>query len=391
MKGAALAITLLLAATANGETENAPGHQWGQWRGPQGTGVAPHGNPPTRWSEASNIRWKTAVPGRGLSSPVVWGDRIYLTASMPHGKRMAPEGKPSHGAHNNESADRQHEFVVLALDSRDGSTAWKTVVHESQPHEGTHETGSWASASPVTDGEHLFAFFGSNGLYALDMTGKVVWETDLGDMEIFHEHGEGSSPALDGDTMRLGRTLGGLGIRYVVVLDRLAPAPFSTADTAVPTVVADALGRQLDLRRLEGVNTAMDFYVNTEWTSIRAAASDGFDDGRETIADLASAPLTGTVGVLEGRDDRLTDVLPDGTELYLAQTHDTRWRLVVDGDRAGRRRSLEWATAFLPDRAGTAVLTYDTPWWRQAAMLVQIVAFSVALGATLRRRIGALR
>jgi GT2 family glycosyltransferase len=231
----------------------------------------------------------------------------------------------------------------------------------------------------------------------------LAWAVTLDGLPLITDRGippdDGSSDlvietvnrALDGDTMRLGRTLGGLGIRYVVVLDRLAPAPFSTADTAVPAVVAEALGRQLDLRRLEGVNTAMDFYVNTEWTSVRAAASDGFDDGRETIADLASAPLTGTVGVLEGRDDRLTDVLPDGTELYLAQTHDTRWRLVVDGDRAGRRRSLEWATAFLPDRAGTAVLTYDTPWWRQAAMLVQIVAFSVALGATLRRRIGALR
>jgi GT2 family glycosyltransferase len=197
--------------------------------------------------------------------------------------------------------------------------------------------------------------------------------------------------ALAGDTMRLGRTLGGLAIRYVVVLDRLAPAPFSLDGREVPSSIAEAFGRQLDLRRLVGVNTAMEIYVNTEWTSVRAAATEGFDDDRDTLADLARDPLTGTVGVLAGRGDRLTGLLPEGTELYLAQTHDTRWRLVVDGDRTGRRRSLEWATAFLPDRAGQAVLSYDTPLWRQGAMVLQLLAFALAFGSSLRRRIGALR
>ncbi len=197
--------------------------------------------------------------------------------------------------------------------------------------------------------------------------------------------------ALDGETMRLGRTLGGLAIRYVVVLDRLAPAPFSAEGRAVPPSISDALGRQLDLRRLVGVNTAMDIYVNTEWTSVRAAATEGFDDGRATIADLARNPLTGTVGVLAGRGDRLTGLLPEGTEMYLAQTHDTRWRLVVDGERTGRRRSLEWATAFLPDRAGQAVLSYDTPLWRQGAMVIQLAGFAVAFSTVLRRRIGVRR
>ena len=201
MKGAIFAVMLLLAATVNGESRRDPSHWWGQWRGPHGTGVAPHGDPPERWSEGENIRWKTNLPGRGLSSPIVWENRIFLTASVARGERVTPEKEPSHGAHNNDTADRQHEFIVFALDSRDGSSTWKRVVHKSQPHEGTHETGSWASASPVTDGEHLFAFFGSNGLYALDMKGEIVWEKDLGDMEIFHEHGEGSSPALHGDTL----------------------------------------------------------------------------------------------------------------------------------------------------------------------------------------------
>ena len=231
----------------------------------------------------------------------------------------------------------------------------------------------------------------------------VAWSVTLDGLPLLTDRGvpaddgaaalvaETVNQALDGDTVRLGRTLGGLGIRYVVVLDRLAPAPFSQEAGELPPGVVKAMGRQLDLRRLEGVNTALDLYINTEWTSVRAAASAGFDDGRATIADLAASPLTGTAGVLAGRNDRLTGQFPAGAELYLAQTHDTRWRLVVDGDRTGRRRSLDWATAFLPDRAGSAVLSYDTPWWRQAAMAVQLSGFVVVAGAAFRRRIGALR
>jgi hypothetical protein len=197
--------------------------------------------------------------------------------------------------------------------------------------------------------------------------------------------------ALDGETMRLGRTLGGLGIRYIVVLDRLAPAPFSSSGREVAPLVAEAFARQLDLRRVEGINTAMALYVNTEWTSVRAAASAGFDDGRDDIADLASVPLVGTVGVLSGRDTDLTGVIPDGTEIYLAQSQDTGWRLRVEGDRTGRRRSLGWATAFLPDVGGEASLTYDTPFWRQAAMLVQGLALVFAFGVSTRRLVGGRR
>ena len=197
--------------------------------------------------------------------------------------------------------------------------------------------------------------------------------------------------ATAGDTMRLGRTLGGLGIRYVVVLDRLAPAPFSPDGRDLPDRLERALDRQLDLRRLNGINSAMRLYVNTEWTSVRAAASRGFDDGRESIDDLAADPIRGTVGVLAGRDESLSGRLPEGAELFLAQTHDTRWRLVVEGERSGRRRSLEWATAYVPHREGDAVLSYETPLWRQAALLLQVAGFAVAVGLTFRHRIGGPR
>ena len=193
--------------------------------------------------------------------------------------------------------------------------------------------------------------------------------------------------AFEGETMRLGRALGGLGIRYVVVLDRLAPAPFSATGHEIDPSVTAAFARQLDLQRIDGINSATSLYVNTEWTSVRAAASEGFDDDRDDVADLASAPLVGTVGVLGGRDTDLRGPVPDGTEIYLAQSPDTGWTLEVDGDRAGRRRSLGWATAFVPSAGGEAALTYDTPLWRQAALLVQVFALVIAFGVWTRRRL----
>lgn len=196
--------------------------------------------------------------------------------------------------------------------------------------------------------------------------------------------------AVAGETMRLGRTLGGLGIRYVVILDRLAPAPFSAEGTPPAPIVDRMLSRQLDLRRVEGVNSALVLYVNTEWTSVRAAGVAAFDTGRDDLSDLATEPLQGTIGVLPGRSTAISGRIPADTELLVAQTLDTRWRLVVDGDRAGRRRALGYATVFLPDIAGEgdATLSYDAPLWRQGAQLLQVLAFGVLLGLTVRRRIG---
>jgi outer membrane protein assembly factor BamB len=175
--------------------------QWGQWRGPLGTGVAPHGNPPVEWSEDKNVRWKTPLPGRGHSTPVVWGDRIFVTAAVPYGEAIEAEHAHADGAHDNMASTRALEYVVLALDRRDGSILWRTTVLRGRPHDTTHASGTWASGSAVTDGSRVYASFGSAGIYGLDLDGKVLWQADPGDMEIKHGHGEGSSPALSGDTL----------------------------------------------------------------------------------------------------------------------------------------------------------------------------------------------
>jgi len=175
--------------------------QWPQWRGPTGNGVSPAGNPPLEWSERKNVRWKTPLPGKGQSTPVVWGDRIFLTTAVAYGEKQESREEHSHGAHHNVSARRMHKFVVLAVDRRDGKILWERVVRSARPHESTHETGSWAAASAVTDGKHVIASFGSQGLYGLDFDGNLLWEAELGEMQVKHGHGEGSSPALWGDTV----------------------------------------------------------------------------------------------------------------------------------------------------------------------------------------------
>ncbi|HUP24304.1 MAG TPA: PQQ-binding-like beta-propeller repeat protein [Thermoanaerobaculia bacterium] len=194
-----LALASALASLASSSADAGGSRDWPQWRGPLGSGVAPHADPPVEWSESKNIAWKVEIPGRGHSTPVVWGSRIFLSTAIAVGEPRAPEPRP--GEHHNLRAVRHQRFVVLALDRGDGSIAWRRTVGEGTPIEGGHETGSFASASPVTDGRAVYAFFGSHGLYALDWDGELLWKTDLGDMQTKHGHGEGASPALYGDTL----------------------------------------------------------------------------------------------------------------------------------------------------------------------------------------------
>ncbi|HUG18231.1 MAG TPA: PQQ-binding-like beta-propeller repeat protein, partial [Planctomycetaceae bacterium] len=181
--------------------QDANERNWAQWRGPLATGVAPHADPPVEWNDDKNIRWKTPLPGRGHSTPIVWDDRIFVTTAIPFGEKLPPKYSGRPGEHDNHPVTHRYRFVVLAIDRADGSIVWEKNLNEDLPVEGGHFTASLASASPVTDGKHLFAFFGSFGLYCLDFDGNVVWKADLGKMHTKHGHGEGSSPVLHGDTL----------------------------------------------------------------------------------------------------------------------------------------------------------------------------------------------
>ena len=176
---------------------------WASWRGPKGTGEAPGANPPAKWSETENIRWKVELPGLGSSTPVVWKDRVYLTTAVEADEdaKAPSRGAPSRrgGSERSQQVTKVYDFRVLALDRKDGSVVWSKSVNKAVPHERGHRSASQASASPVTDGKRIYAHFGSRGLYCLDMAGKVKWSKQFGRMRTRNGFGEGSSPALSDD------------------------------------------------------------------------------------------------------------------------------------------------------------------------------------------------
>ena len=188
--------------TAKTDSSDPQAKNWPQWRGPFNTGEATSGaNPPITWDEDTHIKWKTPLPGRGLSTPAIWNDHIFLTTAVPVGKKLPAKYSGAPGAHDNSAVTQQHEFIVIAINRKDGKILWQTKVHKALPHEGAHVSASLASASPATDGKLVYAFFGSYGLYALDFDGKIKWQVNLGTMNSKHGHGEGSSPTLINNTL----------------------------------------------------------------------------------------------------------------------------------------------------------------------------------------------
>ncbi len=228
MKSTACAIALffLMASAAFGrEAVDEKQSSWPQWRGPLATGVAPGANPPVQWAENKNIRWKVAIPGRGLSSPIIWKDRIFLTATIEtemevrQEKVKAVEAEtPAFHRTRARMPRKVLQFVVMALKRSDGSVLWKRTVCEVAPHSATHADGSWASGSPATDGERVYAYFGSYGLYALDMDGNPKWDKQFGLFKMRANFGEGTSPVLCGDLLILNQDQEGPS--FIVALDR---------------------------------------------------------------------------------------------------------------------------------------------------------------------------
>ena len=211
-----IGIGIVLGASVSAETDPEAEKFWAQWRGPHATGVSKTANPPLEWSETQNIRWKIEILGRGSASPVVWGDRIFLVTAVPIDASLEESHTPLGGFRPR----KMHRFVVMAIDRSDGSVIWERTATEDTPHEATHQdNGTWSSGSASTDGERVYAYFESRGLYVYDMDGALVWEKDLGDKGMRNQFGEGSTPALYEDRLVIvWDHLGGQS--FVVVLDK---------------------------------------------------------------------------------------------------------------------------------------------------------------------------
>jgi outer membrane protein assembly factor BamB len=172
---------------------------WPEWRGLYNSGAINGGNTPVEFSETKNIKWKIEIAGKGHATPIIWGDQMIIQTAVPTDKKIekTDAGQANQMAPN--QTDLVHQFTVVSVDKNSGKINWKTVVKEELPEERTHELSSWASNSPCTDGENIYAYFGSRGLFCLDMKGNVKWERDFGQMEIVASFGEGSSPVISKD------------------------------------------------------------------------------------------------------------------------------------------------------------------------------------------------
>lgn len=188
-------IALLAAPLFAQQLETEKYQYWHQWRGPDANGVATQGNPPISWSDQTNIRWKFPIVGEGSSTPIIWGNKVFILSAIETNRVPARRIDPDPEA-KTQIPGHIFQFVVWCLDRNTGDVLWKKVVLEAAPHEGRHPTSTYAAASPMTDGKHLYVSFGSYGIYCMTFKGDVVWKKDLGDMRTRLGWGEAVSPVV---------------------------------------------------------------------------------------------------------------------------------------------------------------------------------------------------
>src|SRR4029453_4269466 len=180
-----------------------PFANWPGFRGSNASGVCDGQGLPASWNAATgeNIRWSAIIPGLAHSSPIVWGDRLYLTSAIS--SRPDATFKPGLYGEGTASEDRSvHRWVVIAIDRRTGRILWQRTAYEGVPREKRHVKAAYANATPATDGRYVVAFFGSQGLYAFDIDGRPFWQPDLGALDRGaydlpeYEWGTASSPII---------------------------------------------------------------------------------------------------------------------------------------------------------------------------------------------------
>lgn len=174
---------------------------WPQWRGPGGSGISTEKNLPTEWSDTKNVQWKTEIPGRGHSSPIIWGRKIFLTTSIegpvvPGAKAVTHIRRGVEYRHpDSVGGDHSYTIKVLCLDRESGKIHWEKTAYEGTVYDDRHRKNSFASATPVTDGKYVWTLFDAEGMYCYDFEGNLVWKTSLGKIAKMGM-GNGMSPVL---------------------------------------------------------------------------------------------------------------------------------------------------------------------------------------------------
>jgi outer membrane protein assembly factor BamB len=176
---------------------------WPQFRGADSRGVLDSEKLPTTWSATENVAWKADIPGRGWSSPVVWGNQIFLTSVVSLGPTEEPKKGLYFGGDRKDAPDLVHQWKVYALDLATGALNWEKQVHEGKPDAPRHLKNSYASETPATDGERLYAYFGGVGMFCFDLAGNPVWEKRMVPQKMAYGWGTAASPIVEGDRLYL--------------------------------------------------------------------------------------------------------------------------------------------------------------------------------------------
>jgi outer membrane protein assembly factor BamB len=172
---------------------------WPQFRGPESSGVADDPKLPDSWNSTKNVIWKTEIPGSGWSSPVVWGDRIFVTSVVSTVAPETPKKGLYFGGNRQTVPSDEHRWMVYAVDWKTGKIAWEREVQRGVPASSHHLKNTYASETPVTDGERVYAYFGNLGLFVFDMDGKPVWSQRWGPFRTRYGWGTAASPVLHKD------------------------------------------------------------------------------------------------------------------------------------------------------------------------------------------------
>jgi outer membrane protein assembly factor BamB len=198
---------------------------WPQWRGPDGSGVSTEKNLPSEWSPTKNIKWKTPIEGRSHSSPIVWGNRIFLTTAIegpevPGAKAVQHKLDGKDFIHpDSVGANKKHTFKVVCLDRDSGKILWQSTAWEGTPYDDRHRKSSYAASTPATDGKMVYAFFGTEGLYAYDFKGKLAWKAQLGNIATLGM-GTATSPILFNDLVIVQADEENAVASFIVALDK---------------------------------------------------------------------------------------------------------------------------------------------------------------------------
>ena len=187
---------MLLTLTVTFGQEN-----WPQFRGEHSLGVANNPNLPIAWSTNQNVAWKANVPGMGWSSPIVWGNKIFVTSVVKDGEVESPKKGLYFGGERPTPSKDTHHWMVYGFDWQTGKKLWERQVHEGPPGDSIHLKNTYASETPVTDGERVYAYFGNLGVYCLDLNGHEVWSQKWGHFKTRNGWGTAASPVLYKDRL----------------------------------------------------------------------------------------------------------------------------------------------------------------------------------------------